>query len=302
IKQMFDGVIKTIVAAVKTGWNNLKNDTTAAFNLIKNVITNAWNAIKSGIMNAMNAIISAINNGWNSLKSATTSAMNSIKSGITSAWNAIKSFFSSTLPALVNIVRSKFAEMISAVRDKMSQVLTTISNLWNQALAFLRGINLRSIGANIIQGLINGIKSKATAVVGAIKDVASAITGKIKSILNINSPSRVMAQIGSWTGEGLAIGIDSERKNVEKSASKLAEAASMSVKSGVQFDTGVSFSAGSLSALETSIAAADDERSRERMGDIVMHVDGKEFARVNRRYIDEELGAKYRLKPKGGRR
>lgn len=87
------------------------------------------------------------------------------------------------------------------------------------------GDKMAQFGHDIIQGLIDGIKNKIQAVKDAIKSVTEAITGKVKAILDINSPSKVMAQLGKYTGEGFAIGIKSQLSNVSRQAKALSQQA-----------------------------------------------------------------------------
>ena len=59
-----------------------------------------------------------------------------------------------------------------------------------------------------------------------MKDIAGSITGKIKDILNIHSPSRVMAQLGVFTSQGLAEGMLDGARYVDKASETLADRAS----------------------------------------------------------------------------
>src|SRR5690606_26496502 len=63
--------------------------------------------------------------------------------------------------------------------------------------------------------LINGIGSMGGVLKKAATDVASNIKGAITGFLGIKSPSRVMKEVGMWTGRGLAIGIQSTVKENE---------------------------------------------------------------------------------------
>lgn len=109
----------------------------------------------------------------------------------------------------------------------LSQVWTDFvnwtTNLFNSIVQFFSGINLFDIGKNLIQGMINGISSMATALMDKIKSIGDGITDKIKSILGIHSPSRVMAEIGFFTGEGLAQGIEGTQARVSQAATQLAD-------------------------------------------------------------------------------
>src|SRR5690606_26769259 len=89
----------------------------------------------------------------------------------------------------------------------------------------LKAINLFSIGVNIIQGLVRGIKSMYGAVKDAISNVANTVQKGIKKALRIKSPSRVMIEIGEFTGEGLAKGIDAMVGDIEKASVDMAIAA-----------------------------------------------------------------------------
>ena len=114
------------------------------------------------------------------------------------------------------------SNLLNSVISNIRQVPTTISNFMNQAVNVLKGINLFSIGKNMIQGLINGIKNMAENVVGAIGSVVNGAINKVKKTLGINSPSKLFTQFGKWTGEGLAIGIDDENNRVTKASKGLA--------------------------------------------------------------------------------
>jgi len=234
IKTFFSTVIKAIVNQVKSDWNALKAGTQAVFNAIKSFITTVWNGIKTAVSNAAKAIVNFVKSSWNSLRSNTTSSMNGIKSTISSIWNGIKTFFTTTLSNIVSTVRQKFADMINAIKGKMNEVKSSIESGWKQAQSFLKGINLAAIGRDIIQGLINGIKSKIGDLKAAIKGAADAITGKIKSILNIHSPSRVMIAIGQFIGDGLVIGmrntIPANKKTMEQLGNVLVKSANNTAK------------------------------------------------------------------------
>ena len=86
--------------------------------------------------------------------------------------------------------------------------------------------NMLTIGKNIIQGLINGIVSKAQALWDKVKGIAKHLPKWMQGPLQINSPSRVMRdQVGKYVGLGLVEGIDATTGDVMESARKLANSA-----------------------------------------------------------------------------
>ena len=77
-------------------------------------------------------------------------------------------------------------------------------------------------GGNIVDGLAGGIRAKAGAVADAVVAAASNAIAAAKRILGIASPSRVFAQIGDFTAQGFAIGIDGAANDVVDSARAMA--------------------------------------------------------------------------------
>lgn len=63
-------------------------------------------------------------------------------------------------------------------------------------------------GANIIQGLWNGLKSKFEAVKAWFAEKAASLKQTFAGVMGIHSPSRVFRRFGGWMMEGLQIGLD----------------------------------------------------------------------------------------------
>lgn len=127
------------------------------------------------------------------------------------------------LSALPGNVASWLAGVISTVIGWVSQFASNAtsaatqfaSNLIN-GLASIPG-QVTSIGSNIIQGLVNGVTGAAGKLIDAVKGaVGDAIEGA-KNLLGIHSPSRVFREIGQYTMQGAALGIDDDADLLSKS-------------------------------------------------------------------------------------
>lgn len=114
------------------------------------------------------------------------------------------------------VVAAKVQEVIGWFRDLPGKIKGFFSN----APAMLTGI-----GRDIVQGLVDGIRGAYDAVMGAVQGLIDKIPGPVKKALGINSPSRVMMEVGANTSDGLAIGIQSKTPAVADAAKKAAEAA-----------------------------------------------------------------------------
>jgi TP901 family phage tail tape measure protein len=85
------------------------------------------------------------------------------------------------------------------------------------AAAIVRmGWALYNAGTNIIRGLINGIKSMVSAVVTAARDVVRSAIDGAKRLLGLASPSKVFMEIGKNTMQGMVIGLESQKKYVDR--------------------------------------------------------------------------------------
>lgn len=80
-----------------------------------------------------------------------------------------------------------------------------------------RGLNEE--GAAAIQGFVAGMKSAEPEALAEAAAMAHGIKDTVARILDIHSPSRVMAQLGLYTGEGFAQGIEDSAAQVQRAVS-----------------------------------------------------------------------------------
>ena len=84
----------------------------------------------------------------------------------------------------------------------------------------VRGINnlrnqIADTGKYLVEGLYNGILSKANWLYNQVRSFAKNIVGNIKSALGIHSPSTVMRdEVGKYLAQGLGVGFDKELDSV----------------------------------------------------------------------------------------
>lgn len=84
-------------------------------------------------------------------------------------------------------------------------------------VAFLQGTG-GSIGVFFVDGIIGGFESAKGRLVERVGALASLLPSTVRKLLKIESPSKVMAQLGAYTAEGMAVGLDRGAPDVETSA------------------------------------------------------------------------------------
>ncbi|MEC0765096.1 hypothetical protein [Bacillus atrophaeus] len=226
IKTSVTAVWKGIVSAGKTIWNGLKTFFNNFLNGLKKIFSTIWNGIKTAVTTIWKAIVTSGKATWNGLKTFFTNFLNGLKRIFSTVWNGIKTAVTSIWKALNSTAKTIFNAMKNAITNIMNNVKTKIKSIWNSVMSFFKGINLVSIGRNIIQGLINGIGSMAGALASKVKSMANAVPNGMKKMLGIHSPSRVMRdQVGYHVGTGMAAGIDKSQAKVKAAAARAAKAA-----------------------------------------------------------------------------
>lgn len=127
------------------------------------------------------------------------------------------------LSALPGKVASWLSGVISNVIGWVSQFARNATSAATQfASNLINGLTsipdkVISIGSNIIQGLVKGVTGAAGKLIDAVKSaVGNAIEGA-KNLLGIHSPSRVFREIGQYTMQGAALGVDDDADLLSKS-------------------------------------------------------------------------------------
>lgn len=242
---IFINPFQTGVNLVKNKWGEIKNFAVTAFNGIVSFLKTwgpmflialtgpigwtvaltikYWDQIKTGTIAAFTAVKAWLVSVWNSIASAVSGAVNVVWSRIVSAWNTISAVNAAIFGGIRNFLSNTWNNIVNTVSTAATNIWNKITGIWNQITGFLKGINLFDIGRNIIEGMINGISSMANAVVERVKQIGDSITEKIKSILGIHSPSRVMMEVGFFTGEGLARGIEGTQDRVAAASAGVTE-------------------------------------------------------------------------------
>lgn len=83
----------------------------------------------------------------------------------------------------------------------------------------------REIAWAIVDGMTNGLASKAWSFGESMVSVAKKGYNKIKNFFGIHSPSRLMKELGGYVGEGLAIGIENTGERVAEAGDNMSKAA-----------------------------------------------------------------------------
>ncbi len=207
-----------------TAWTAIKTVITTILTAIQTVFTTVWNTIKAVVTAVVSALQSLITTAWNTIKSVVTAVMNAIRSVVSGAWNNVKAVTSSVLNAVKSAVSTVFNSVVSSIRTAMGNVYNTIVSGFNQAVSFITGLASSAFrwGADLIGGIVNGIRSCIGNVVSAVSDVANAIRSQLHFSVPDEGP---LTDYESWMPDfmkGLAQGIEKSKGLVKQAVKGVA--------------------------------------------------------------------------------
>lgn len=81
---------------------------------------------------------------------------------------------------------------------------------------------LATIGGQMVDGLINGIKAKWGALKATVSEMANSISSQFKGLMQINSPSKLFMKFGRGIAEGTAVGIQNGTPTAVKASDGMA--------------------------------------------------------------------------------
>lgn len=231
IKNFFVGIWNSMYTVVSTFWGAIWNTISpivmAIWNLIStiftiiwtiistimqgifHVISNVWNVIYNAVSGVLISIWNIITSIWNIIYTAVSGVLSSIWGAVSSIWNSIYNAISGVLSSIFNTVSNIWNNIFSVVRNKVVEIYNNVKDKFTEILNYLGGLKDKFLqkGHEMIDGLITGIADKINGVTSKIKELGEKAVGAIKQFFNINSPSKVMRELGNFTFEGFNLGL-----------------------------------------------------------------------------------------------
>lgn len=207
-------------------------------------------------------------------------------SGFFSAINSfdvekMKSFFAelatvgelpASLSTLDTTIGTTLSSMITTVETKMTEMKTAVVTGITGAIAVLitSYTSFYNAGVYMMQGLNSGIESMRSTLESTASSIASSIKNTIDDAMDINSPSKVTFESGTYIGEGLALGMQNAIKGVQLAANDLS-LASMPYSSYTPESSSTTYNNGGNSEYTTvspvfnlTVSGTQDDRATAR--------------------------------------
>lgn len=186
--------------------------------------------------------------------------------------NGFKSAFGINSPSTVMAEQGGYiiAGLEKGITDAISSVTETTKKILSAIKSTFDNFSLLSIGKNIVDGLIKGINQGIETAKKTVGGLAKAILDKFTGDLDINSPSKVFFDYGSYIVQGLANGITGALGYVNDAMNKLVDATKLKGEEMANYgiDCGTSYVNGIISGLDSKWAELDNNLKTDFFGTV----------------------------------
>ncbi|AEW92930.1 MULTISPECIES: phage tail tape measure protein [Streptomycetaceae] len=188
-----------IMAVVHAVWNAVSSFLKVLWDGIKAVASVVWAAIKAVIVEPIQATWHVLQQVWNSVSHWLGGQWQGIKSVASTVWNGIKSAIINPLESAWHTITGTVGRIADTIGHGLQSAWNAVSNIGSKFL---------SIGANIIDGIVQGVENAAGSLFRSLKNLAGDALKAAKDFLGISSPSRAFAQdVGQWIPAGVGMGV-----------------------------------------------------------------------------------------------
>lgn len=126
------------------------------------------------------------------------------------------------LPTILKKGGELIGKLGAGIIEKIPDVVACVPKIFEAVKNAFADTDWISLGKDIINGIIEGVKAMLDELIKAVKSVASKAYETVKSFFQIGSPSKLMAnEVGRYIPEGIAVGIEANEDSVIKAMNDL---------------------------------------------------------------------------------
>lgn len=224
VSEWWEGVaVPGIASAIDwwlQGWDSVIEIQTAKSEMIKNI----GSALVTWVKEAVTGTISNVVNNWKTLVQETTTRFTEMRTSITTNMNTIKSIITAAVKAGRSITVTEWQAMLQAGISIWSSLHSFISSTIQSCTNFLASVSWYSLGVNLMQGFLNGLKSLMSTIWNEVVAFVQRCTEAVRNALGVHSPSKVFEEIGINVDRGALKGLRSGFPEILESAEEMASA------------------------------------------------------------------------------
>lgn len=194
--QVVDGLVSATPAIATAAANAIET-------LSKTLVSNAPIILEKGLL-LIEKVASGIASGLPKIASAAVDIVSKLAKSI-----------GENLPTILKKGGELIGKLAAGIIEKIPDVVACIPKIFEAVKSAFESTDWISLGKDIINGIIEGVKAMLDELIKAVKSVASKAYETVKSFFQISSPSKLMEnEIGRYIPEGIAVGIVANEDSV----------------------------------------------------------------------------------------
>lgn len=224
-----------------TGMQMLMSFVNGILEQLPQMVDSALNAVMSFTNSIFDNLPTIIDAGVTLLKNLVSGILNSLPDIVNAAATAVLNFVTEAVRHLPELIAGGFqllSGLIEGIGDAIPQLLGTIGDLVGDMIEAFAEVDWFDIGANILKGIWNGIKSLASSLWDGVKNIAGGIKDGFCNLFGINSPARWGIWAGKMIDLGIAGGLEKGLGTVMKSVGMLEDTVMDPFNSGLNYNLG----------------------------------------------------------------
>ena len=231
-----------------------------------------WDRIKAAMSRLWSWIQGVFVKGWDWLKAKVIGAVQALARGNQKAMETVRrklgdlvSWFTGLPGRILGAIGRFNTLLVTKGRELIGGASSGIVARWASLREWIGGLKdriksrigstartLYSAGTDLLAGMIDGVQAMASRLVSAVTGPIGDAVGKAKSLLGIASPSKVFRDIGKFTMQGYADGVDRYARTARSAVSSALD------PSGLQLSAAGAGAGGNVYQITVQIAPGGD--------------------------------------------
>ena len=185
-------VILAIMALIAVGillyknWDKIKAFAIRIWTAIKDFFVNIFTSIGNFFTSIWEGISTFFSSVWNGIKETVSGAVSAVWEAISTVFSTIWEFISGVATNIWTSITTAFTNILSGITGTIGNIKDSIVTGFTAAIDWIKALPAQAVqwGKDIIDSIVNGIKSAVSKVGEAVSGVAS----KIKGFLGFSEP------------------------------------------------------------------------------------------------------------------
>ena len=225
VEPLIAGAVEWVISAfqwIGQGFAEFFGEVSLIGQLMWNFAVEVFNGIRNAISTAVTAAAQFLTSAWNTIRTTTQTVFTTVSTTITQFMTSAKNVITSAVTTAKTTAVAQWNTMLSVCKTVFSSLHAHITSTIQTATSYLASVSWYSIGVNLMQGFLNGLRSLMSTIWNEVVEFVRRCTEAVRNALGCHSPSRVFAEIGQNLDEGLIVGMKTGLPELLRSGAEMA--------------------------------------------------------------------------------